>query len=73
MSSLRFPKALRCYPLFCRRHGPAMIHHKFQGSWGSLVGLECCRASSTRRPFSMKTVGTVALYLDGRLVETLRG
>jgi hypothetical protein len=27
-----FPKALRHSPLFCLRHGPAMIRHVFRGS-----------------------------------------
>ncbi len=42
-----FPVALRRNPLFCLRHGKAMIGHTFRGSWRSLVGLE-----SERRAFA---------------------
>ena len=41
-----FPTALRRNPLFCLRHGPAMIGHTLRGSWRSLFGLE-----SERRAF----------------------
>ena len=41
-----FPVALRRHPLFCLRHGAAMIGHTLRGSWRSLAGLE-----SERRAF----------------------
>jgi anaerobic magnesium-protoporphyrin IX monomethyl ester cyclase len=43
-----FPKALRRRPLFCLRHGPAMIGHTLRGSWRSLVGLESERQAFER-------------------------
>ena len=47
MKLRHFPVALRRNPLFCLRHGRAMIGHTFRGSWRSLVGLE-----SERRAFA---------------------
>jgi anaerobic magnesium-protoporphyrin IX monomethyl ester cyclase len=43
-----FPTALRRRPLFCLRHGPAMIGHTLRGSWRSLVGLESERQAFER-------------------------
>jgi anaerobic magnesium-protoporphyrin IX monomethyl ester cyclase len=43
-----FPTALRRSPLFCLRHGPAMIGHTLRGSWRSLVGLESERQAFER-------------------------
>jgi radical SAM superfamily enzyme YgiQ (UPF0313 family) len=40
MKLRHFPVALRHSPLFCLRHGPAMIAHTFRGSWRSLLRLE---------------------------------
>lgn len=40
MKLRHFPKALRRNPLFCLRHGGAMVRHTLRGSWRSLVGLE---------------------------------
>ena len=40
MKLRHFPTALRRRPLFCLRHGPAMIGHTLRGSWRSLLGLE---------------------------------
>jgi anaerobic magnesium-protoporphyrin IX monomethyl ester cyclase len=40
MKLRHFPKTLRRRPLFCLRHGPAMIGHTLRGSWRSLLGLE---------------------------------
>ena len=46
MKLRHFPKVLRRNPLFCLRHGGAMVRHTLRGSWRSLVGLE-----SERRAF----------------------
>ena len=46
MKLRHFPVALRRNPLFCLRHGPAMVGHTLRGSWRSLFGLE-----SERRAF----------------------
>jgi radical SAM superfamily enzyme YgiQ (UPF0313 family) len=48
MKLRHFPKALRRNPLFCLRHGPAMIGHTLRGSWRSLVGLESERKGFER-------------------------
>ena len=40
MKLRHFPKALGRSPLFCLRHGPAMVGHTLRGSWRSLLGLE---------------------------------
>ena len=40
MKLRHFPTALRRRPLFCLRHGPAMIGHTLRGSWRSILGLE---------------------------------
>jgi radical SAM superfamily enzyme YgiQ (UPF0313 family) len=48
MKLRHFPVALRHSPLFCLRHGPAMIAHTFRGSWRSLLRLESERAAFER-------------------------
>jgi radical SAM superfamily enzyme YgiQ (UPF0313 family) len=48
MKLRHFPVAFRHSPLFCLRHGPAMIAHTFRGSWRSLLGLESERAGFER-------------------------
>jgi anaerobic magnesium-protoporphyrin IX monomethyl ester cyclase len=49
MKVRHFPAAFRHSPLFCLRHGAAMIAHTFRGaSWRSLLGLESARAVFAR-------------------------
>jgi len=48
MKLRHFPAALRRNPLFCLRHGPAMVGHTLRGSWRSLVGLESERQAFER-------------------------
>jgi len=48
MKLRHFPTALRRRPLFCLRHGPAMVRHTLRGSWRSLLGLECERRGFER-------------------------
>jgi radical SAM superfamily enzyme YgiQ (UPF0313 family) len=44
MKMRHFPAALRHSPMFCLRHGPAMIAHTFRGaSWKYWLGLESDR------------------------------
>jgi radical SAM superfamily enzyme YgiQ (UPF0313 family) len=49
MKMRHFPAAFRHNPLFCLRHGAAMIAHTFRGAtWRSLFGLESAREAFAR-------------------------
>jgi anaerobic magnesium-protoporphyrin IX monomethyl ester cyclase len=40
MKLRHLPKVVVRHPLFCLRHGPAMVRHTLRGSWRSILGLE---------------------------------
>jgi hypothetical protein len=49
MKLRHFPAAFRHSPLFCLRHGAAMVAHTLRGcSWRTLLGLESARDAFRR-------------------------